>query len=447
MIEKKAMEALSSTSTATGTFRRRALTRTLTLALASTALFVTSVAETAAFAQAPGVSANADGSTPNLHGAAAPGTFDMLVGTYTTTNTKSKGIYVYRFDTATGKTQLLSVTQAVNPSYLVVAQDKQHVYAVSEIPGDAKPGSKGGFIEAFHFNAASGNLRFMNQVSSVGNDPTYLAMAPDGRYLATANYSVAADPGGSLSMFPVAPDGSVEAAAVNIHHEGSGPVSGRQDSSHVHSTVFSPDGHYLFASDLGVDKVYAYHYQPQMQSDAPGSNVMGPLRPTGNSYIAMPAGAGPRHMVFDASQKHAYLTAELNASVTVFDYNDGAMKQVQVAAMTAPGFKGAVGGGAIHLSDDGRFLYTSNRGDVNQIVTYAVNPTSGKLTLVDRISSQGKTPREFAIDPSGRWMIVGNQDSDDAFWYKRDPQTGKLTATPMRMDLGSPVFFKFVSAQ
>jgi len=152
-------------------------------------------------------------------------------------------------------------------------------------------------------------------------------------------------------------------------------------------------------------------------------------------------------MVFDASQKHAYLTAELNASVTVFDYNDGAMKQVQVAAMTAPGFKGAVGGGAIHLSDDGRFLYTSNRGDVNQIVTYAVNPTSGKLTLVDRISSQGKTPREFAIDPSGRWMIVGNQDSDDAFWYKRDPQTGKLTATPMRMDLGSPVFFKFVSAQ
>jgi len=439
MIERNATEVGSKTMR---TLRRSALTRTVAIAFSLSATF----AATSAFAQVVNAPVDAGGDIAAAPAAAASGAYDMLVGTYTTTNTKSKGIYVYRFDPATGKTQLLSVTQAVNPSYLAFAKDNRHVYAVSEIPGDAKPGSKGGYIDAYRFDPASGNLRFMNQVSSEGNDPTYLAMAPDGRYLATANYSVAADPGGSLSMFPVESDGRVGMAAVNIHHEGSGPVSGRQDSSHVHSTVFSPDGQYLFASDLGVDKVYAYHYQPQMQSDAPGSNVMGPLRPTANGYIARPAGAGPRHLVFDASAKHAYLTSELNASVSVFDYNDGAMKQVQVVAMTKPGFKGAVGGGAIHLSDDGRFLYTSNRGDVNQIVTYTVNPSTGKLTLVDRISSQGKTPREFAIDPSGRWMIVGNQDSDDAFWYKRDPQTGKLTATPMRMDLGSPVFFKFVSA-
>ncbi|WP_347558051.1 lactonase family protein [Robbsia sp. KACC 23696] len=393
---------------------------------------------TTAFAQGADV--------PNAVAGAAAGTFDMLVGTYTTTNTKSKGIYVYRFDTATGNTALLSVTDAVNPSYLAVSNDRRHVYTVSEIPGDAKPGSKGGFIAAYDFDAASGSLQFKNQVSSEGNDPTYLALAPDGRYIATANYSVAADPGGSLSVFPIAADGSVGPAAINIHHEGRGPVTGRQDSSHVHSTVFSPDGRYLFASDLGVDKVYQYAYQPQRQSDAPGDNGMGPLRPTGNGYIAIPAGSGPRHLVFDAAQRHAYLTTELNAAVTVFDYNDGALKQVQVVPMTAPGFKGAIGGGAIHLSDDGRFLYTTNRGDVNQIVIYAVNRQSGTLTLVDRVSSQGKIPREFAIDPSGRWMIVGNQDSDDAFWYRRDPETGKLTPTTMRMDIGSPVFFKFLPA-
>lgn len=127
----------------------------------------------------------------------------------------------------------------------------------------------------------------------------------------------------------------------------------------------------------------------------------------------------------------------------VFDYNDGKLTQVQTVPMTAPGFKGKIGG-AIHLSPDGCFLYATNRGEANQLVQFAVE-LNGHLKLEKRYSTLGKTPREFAIDPSGRWLIVGNQDSDSAYFFRRDPQTGELASDPKQLSIGSPVDLKFVS--
>ena len=125
----------------------------------------------------------------------ADGVYDMLVGTYT--GGKSEGLYVYRFDTKTGDATRVSVAQTVNPSYLVVSRDRRFVYAVNELPGDNGPASQRGGVSAFRFDAASGQLSFLNKVSADGNDPCYLSLSPDGKYLLTANYSVAADPGGS----------------------------------------------------------------------------------------------------------------------------------------------------------------------------------------------------------------------------------------------------------
>ncbi|MFM0214294.1 lactonase family protein [Paraburkholderia strydomiana] len=367
--------------------------------------------------------------------APADGVYDMLVGTYT--GGKSEGLYVYRFDTKTGDATRVSVAQTVNPSYLVVSRDRRFVYAVNELPGDNGPASQRGGISAFRFDAASGQLSFLNKVSADGNDPCYLSLSPDGKYLLTANYSVAADPGGSFAVFPVQADGQLGASVLTVHHEGGGPVKGRQDNSHVHSTVFSPDGRYLFAQDLGADKLYSYRYTPD------GSR--GLFGPTDWRYTQEKPGTGPRHLVFDADGKHAYLTSELAATVSIFNYDDGKLTQVQTVSLTEPGFKGAVGAAAIHLSPDGRFLYATNRGDANEIVIFSVDPTNGHLKKIGHQSSLGKSPREFAIDPTGKWLIVGNQNSDTVYVFRRDLQSGLLEANPKRIEIGSPVDFKLVS--
>jgi 6-phosphogluconolactonase len=367
--------------------------------------------------------------------APADGVYDMLVGTYT--GAKSEGLYVYRFDTKTGEATRVSVAQTVNPSYLVVSRDRRFVYAVNEMPGDNGPATQRGGISAFRFDAASGQLTFLNKVSSDGNDPCYLSLSPDGKYLLTANYSVAADPGGSFAVFPLQGDGQVGPSVLTVHHEGGGPVKGRQDNSHVHSTVFSPDGHYLFAQDLGADKLYSYRYTPD------GSR--GLFGPTDWRYNQEKAGSGPRHLVFGADGKHAYLTSEMAATVSTFNYNDGKLTQVQTLSLTEPGFKGAVGAAAIHLSPDGRFLYATNRGDANDIVIFSVDPTNGHLKKIGHQPSMGKSPREFAIDPTGNWLIVGNQNSDTVYVFKRNQQSGMLEANPKRFELGSPVDFKLVS--
>ncbi|KNA35288.1 3-carboxymuconate cyclase [Burkholderia pseudomallei] len=367
----------------------------------------------------------------------AGGVYNLLVGTYT--GSGSDGIYVYRFDTDSGRVSPVSSAKAENPSYLVASRDGRHVYAVNELPGDAGPASVRGGVSAFDFDAKTGALKFVNRVSAQGNDPCYLSLSPDGRYLVVANYSVASDPGGSFSVFPVEATGALGAAVLNVHHEGTGPVKGRQDGAHVHSTVFSPDGKYLFVQDLGADKLYSYRYTPD------GSR--GLIGPTESRYTLAKAGSGPRHLVFGANGRFAYVTNELNASVDVYRYDDGRLAHIETVPMTAPGFAGKVGGGALHLSPDGRFLYATNRGDANDIVIYAVNAADGKLTLVGRQSSLGKTPREFAIDPSGKWLIVGNQDSDSMFVFRRDIASGRLEPNPARIRIDKPVDFKFVPVQ
>lgn len=346
--------------------------------------------------------------------------YHLLTGTYT--SGASEGIYVYRFDTGTGSAVHEYTAKGVeNPSFLAVSPGGEFVYAVNELGG-----GKEGEVSAFRFNSTTGELAFINKQSSEGGSPCYLTLSADGKFLFTANYS-----GGNLAVHPVNADGSLGAAVQVIQHEGSSVNRQRQERPHVHSVVFSPDGKFLFAGDLGTDKVNAYRYDAAQPV---------PLAPASPPFTAVAAGSGPRHLVFNKQGTQAYLVQELTATVTVFNHENGRLTPIQEVPMTASGFAGQNGAAEIRISPDGRFLYASNRGDANRLTIYSIDPRSGKLTFEGRQSTLGKTPRNFMISPGGKFLLAANQNSDNIVIFSRDRQTGLLEATGDTLQVGNPVF-------
>ncbi len=346
----------------------------------------------------------------------------LLIGTYTDKGT-SEGIYVYEFDTQTGKAVYRNKATGIeNPSYLAISHDEKYVYSGNEA-GE-------GTISSFKFDKQSGALTLINSQRSEGTSPCYVAINKAGSFLFTANYG-----GGNFSVFPVLTDGSIGEAVQIIQHRGTGPDKKRQEGPHVHSTVLSPDERYLMVSNLGTDKIYIYRFNPANQAK--------PLTEASPAFAEVGPGNGPRHLDFHPNGKFAYSIQEMTGNITVFGYKEGRFNTLQDISMLAEGFKGNTGAADIHVSPDGNFLYASNRGDANDIAIFSVNQNTGKLTLKGRTSTLGKGPRNFVIDPSGNYLLVGNQNSDYIVIFKRDKTTGLLTDTGERIKTGSPVCLKF----
>ncbi len=346
----------------------------------------------------------------------------LLIGTYT--NTGSKGIYVYKFNTATGEAKWISNTDsAANPSYLAISSNGKYVYAVDE-----QGGQKDGQISAYSFDRATGNLKLLNTQSSGGDHPCYVSVTKNGRWVTAGNYS-----GGSLAAFEVAKDGSLKPAAQVIQHEGTSINKARQEKAHVHSTVFSPKEDFLFVPDLGMDKVMIYKFNPSAKQ---------PLQAAQPPFEMSKPGTGPRHFIFHPNGKFAYLIEELSGTVSAYQYSNGRLTNIQDIITHPQDFKGTIGSADIHLSPDGKFLYASNRGDENTITIFSVNPSTGKLALVGYQPTMGKTPRNFMIDPTGNYLLVANQNSNNIVIFKRNKTTGTLEATGKQIEVPAPVCLK-----
>lgn len=351
----------------------------------------------------------------------------LLVGTYT--DGASQGIYRYAFDSEAGtiRPEPLQVVESVSPSWLVLSEDKRLLFAVNE--------TADGHVSAFNI-ASDGNVRLLDQLPSQGDEPTHASLSQDHRYLFVANYAVDPDPGGSLSVLPVDRQGALQPVVQQARHQASGVNPERQASAHVHSVVPSPDGQHVYASDLGADKVFVYRYD--------GASTNKPLTPSEPASVSLPAGSGPRHLLFDASGKHAYLTLEMHAEVVMFDVREGNLIERQRLPLTERQEAAAKAGAGLHLSADGRFLYVSNRGTANEIVVFSVGKQDGRLALVQRRSVEGDHPREFALDPSDRFLLVANQKSNQIKVMRRDPLTGKLGETVQTFDQPAPSDLKFM---
>lgn len=356
--------------------------------------------------------------------------YDLLVGTYT--QGSSLGIYRYRFDSTSGQIdpQPRQVLPSANPSWLVLSADQRRLFVTNET-------APGGLVSSFAIDPHSATLTPLSQADSGGAQPTYASLSTDERYLFVANYAAEPDSGASVTVLPIEADGRLGALIQRWQHPASGVDAQRQASSHVHAVLPSPEGRYLFASDLGGDRVYAYRYDAQAAEQ--------PLTPAVPAFTTLPPGSGPRHLLFSADGRHAYLTLELGNQLARFDYHAGVLTLRQILDLHSPSEPATQQrAGALHLSNDGGFLYVASRGDDNLLVVFAVAPISGALREIQRRAIEGKEPREFVIDPSGRYLLVANQLSDQLQVLRRDPARGTLGQTVQTLPLSTPADLKFL---
>ena len=338
----------------------------------------------------------------------------LLVGTYTE-NTPARGVYLYTFNTQTAATQLISEAPSGNPSFVITTPDGRYAYAVNEY-NDGKQG-----VSSFVLDSQDGGtiLRPLNfqLLPSGGEDPCNILYT--GEALVTSNYT-----GGTVSAFPLNENGSIRGMSqFHLPHT---------EGSHMHCAVLSPDGKYIFVTNLGLDCIHRFDFN-------------GGAQPLGEESIAWKNASaekfGPRHMVFSADGRFAYLLCELGDKLVVFSYRNGKLTPIQ----TLTAYDGQGHGSAdIHLSPDGRFLYTSHRLKDDGISIFSVNPQSGKVQKVG-FQATGRHPRNFALSPDGRFLLCACRDDNRIEIYAVNTDTGALTLLPdATLSVGTPVCVQFV---
>ena len=359
--------------------------------------------------------------------AGAKGEFLVYIGTYT--GQKSRGIYAYRFDAGSGRlTPLGLVAETVSPSFLAVDPSHRFLYAVNEV--STFQGAKSGAVSAFALDRKTGKLTFLNQVSSRGAGPCHVSLDKTGKYVLVANYE-----SGSMAVFPVQSDGRLGEASAFVQHQGHGVNPERQEGPHAHSIAVSPDNRFVLSADLGLDELLVYRFDP----------AKGSLTPNTPAFGKVPAGAGARHFDFSPNGKFVYVICEMGSKVTAFSYDParGALTELETVSTLPKDFKGQSDCAEVQVHPSGKFLYGSNRGH-DSIAVFAIDAGRGTLTPVEHVATQGKTPRNFAIDPTGQYLLAANQDSDNIVVFRIDPQTGRLTPTGQALEVGSPVCVTFV---
>ncbi|WP_150640140.1 lactonase family protein, partial [Pseudomonas fluorescens] len=316
--------------------------------------------------------------------AACADNYQLFVGSYTAG--QSQGLYRLNFDSGTGliDAKPSQVVNSENPSWLTLSKDQRHLFVVNENgPGQKDPVGR---VSSYSIDAKTHALSLINQVQSLGNEPTHSSLSGDASHLFVSNYSVAEDPGGTLAVLPVGADGTLKRVVQMSSHPSSRVNPERQMSAHVHSTVSSPDGKFVFSNDLGADKIFVYRFDPKANPDLP-------LTAATPASVQLPPGSGPRHLLFSADGKHAWLTMEMSAQVAVFDYRNGKLEQTQMVDLAAGQPTSDKAAAALHASKDGKFLYVSNRGTANQLLVFAIDPANGHLKELQRRSVEGDHPR------------------------------------------------------
>jgi 6-phosphogluconolactonase len=352
----------------------------------------------------------------------------------------SKGIYVSRFQPATGavsKPELAA--EIVNPAFLAVHPNQRFLYVATEDPLSLGPDfDHASYVSAFAIDSKTGKLHLLNTLPTGGTSTCYLSIDKTGHYVLMANFGSS-----SVTVLRIKDDGSLGEQTAFMKHIGRGKDPSFQSQAHPHSIDVSPDNRYAIVSDLGVDKLFIYRF------DA----ATGALSPDEAPFVAMEPGGGPRHFVFDAAGKFGYSLKEMSGFVTVlaWDPRQGTFTSVQNARTLAPDFIGSSDSAEIAIHPNGKFLYESNRRfrgpnlwGPDTIGVFAIDPLKGTLTEIEQVPPGGTMPRNFAIDPSGSYLFSANELTGNVQLFRIDSQTGRLTPTNTNLKIDVPVSIVFV---
>jgi len=364
---------------------------------------------------------------PHTLKAQAPHVFWAYIG-----NNKTDGVGLFRLDSDTGTLTAAGIaTPARSPDFLAIAPNQKFLYSGVTIDTDKGPA---GGVQSFSIDAATGKLTPLNIQPSEGDEAAFVTVDPSGRNALAANYAA-----GVVSVLPIDSTGRLSPASSTIKETGSSIDPERQTHAYAHSVNCSPDGKFAISCDLGADKLFIY------KLDA----AAGKLTPNDPPSVSVLPGSGPRHLTFSPNGKFVYVINEMGATVIAFSFDAAAGSLTQIQSVTTlkeptPGNTSA----EVQIDPSGRFLYASNRLTTNYLTIFSIDPDSGKLTLVGYQDSLGKTPRNFRIEPTGRYMLLANQDSNTLVLFKIDQQTGKLTPVgdPISTVHG-PICVKFVAVQ
>ena len=339
----------------------------------------------------------------------------IYAGTFS--STEGEGIYVFEFYREDLHLELLqTVPDRESPSFQALHPEKPVIYSAGRTPIDEE--SDHHTIGAYRINLETGTLSIINEQSVMGRGPAHVSVDPLGEFVYISNYS-----SGNLSIFPLQEDGSLNEASDVIQHEGSS-IHPRQQAPHVHATDPSPNGRFIYVSDLGLDKIKIYEVNRQTRT----------LAPAPSPYYENTPGSGPRHFTFHPNANFAYSVEELSSTIAALrvDQSTGGLEQIQRVTMLPDDFEESNTAADIHISPDGRFLYATNRGH-DSMVIFAINESTGKLTFVGHESTIGKHPRNFMIDHKGEYIFVANRDNDHIVIFRRNQSTGELTYTGMEV--------------
>ncbi|MPR35859.1 lactonase family protein [Salmonirosea aquatica] len=348
---------------------------------------------------------------------AQPSTARFYVGTGT--KGPESAITLCELNLKDGTMSIVDTFHSVQgPGYVSLSPDQKYLYSVNQDHT----------IAAFAVGKG-GTLTYLDKQPAEGVNPCHVSVHPSGKMAFLANYT-----SGTWAAYPIAANGGVEAASATFTFTGSGPDKSRQEKPHAHCAMPSPNGKYVYISDLGTDRLMNYVVDAKSGKVSPN--------PAQNYFSTQP-GAGPRHLTFHPSGRYLYLLNEMKATLTVCAVDaNGVVKEIETVNTVPADFSGKNTAAAVHVHPNGKFVYASNRG-YNAIHAYEIQK-DGSLKSAGEAREGISTPRDFNFDPSGRYMVVGNQTTNDLVVYKVDPKTGGMTFLSKSISLKDPICFVFL---